>query len=195
MTQKSSDNPIGRLFVVSGPSGSGKSTLCRAAVAATDAVLSVSATTRPQSNTEIDGKDYFFLSQDEFKRKIEHNEFLEYAEVFGHYYGTPASAVHELLSQGRTVILEIDVQGAQQVFARFDEAIGVLVLPPGKDELRRRLCSRGRDDEATIERRLNKAQHEIDTARNDSHYTHHIVNDDLEEATEKLIKLIEVNGK
>lgn len=181
----------GRLFVVSGPSGSGKTTLCKQAVEHVDARLSVSATTRPQGRNEIDGVDYFFLSEPEFLQQIQDGAFLEHARVFDHYYGTPRPAVVEQLEAGLDVILEIDVQGAAQVFAAFDRAVGILVLPPSDDELRRRLTGRGRDAPEVIEKRLSKAREEIAQARAESHYRFTIVNDRLEAAIDDLVRIVE----
>ena len=180
----------GRLFVVSGPSGSGKSTLCRALVEATDAKLSVSATTRPRSQTEVDGENYYFLSQEEFQRKIQKGELLEYAQVFSHYYGTPVEPVRRMLAQGQTVLLEIDVQGARQVFERFPGATGILVLPPNEDELRRRLHDRGRDKSEAIDQRLAKAQWEIEQAQAEGRYKHTVINDDLDRALAEMVAVI-----
>jgi guanylate kinase len=180
----------GRLFVVSGPSGSGKSTLCRAAVARTQARLSISATTRPRGKDEVEGKDYYFLSEKEFTAKVKAGDFLEHARVFDHYYGTPAGPVKQMLAAGETVVLEIDVQGAAQVFKNMPEAIGILILPPDMEELCGRLCRRGRDDESTINKRLSKAQWEIEQARAHGQYRHTIVNDDLNEAIAELAQWI-----
>jgi len=180
----------GRLLVVSGPSGSGKSTLCREAVKRTGARLSVSATTRKQSEQEVEGKDYYFLSVKEFEEKIARNEFLEYARVFDHYYGTPVKPVQEQLGAGETVILEIDVQGAGQVFERFGEAVGILVLPPKPEILQQRLTGRGRDDMDTINKRLAKGREEIEQAEKIKNFQHTIINDELEEAIKELVALI-----
>ncbi|MBN2377317.1 MAG: guanylate kinase [Sedimentisphaerales bacterium] len=190
MKQSGGSDNVGRLFVISGPSGSGKSTLTRAAIKRTGAYLSVSATTRQAGANEQDGKDYFFLTNEEFEKKIQEDQFLEYARVFDHYYGTPAENVKEKLAQGRTVLLEIDVQGAVQVFEKFPDAIGILVLPPDSVELRGRLENRKRDKSEVIEKRLKKAQWEIEQARSGGRYKHTIVNDDLHEAIEKLVNLI-----
>lgn len=180
----------GQLFVVSGPSGSGKSTLVREAIRQTNAQLSISATTRPQGKNEIDGKDYYYLSEKEFKDKIGAEEFLEYARVFDHYYGTPRQPVIEKLNAGQTVLLEIDVQGAAQIFDSFPEAVGILVLPPSDEELHRRLQCRGRDDAGTIKKRLAKAQWEIEQARNIKNFKHTLINEDLGEAIKAMIELI-----
>lgn len=181
----------GRLFVISGPSGCGKSTLCREVLQRTNAGLSVSATTRGRSKSETDGVDYYFLSKKDFKDKIDADEFLEYAQVFENYYGTPAKPVMEKLKDGQTIILEIDVQGAIQVFNRYPEAIGILVLPPSKEILQQRLSQRGRDDKDTIKKRLDKAEWEIEQAQNSKNFKHTVVNDNLNEAIEKMVQIIE----
>ena len=182
----------GKLFVISGPSGSGKSTLAKRAVAQTKMELSISATTRAPGANEVEGKDYYFLSEEDFLRKVEAGEFLEYAQVFDNYYGTPTKPVQEKLVQGKGVVLEIDVQGAQQVFGKLSagQAEGILILPPNEKELRRRLQGRGRDDELTINKRLAKAQWEIAQARTSGNYQHTIVNNDLDKATEQLITIL-----
>ena len=183
-------NRKGKLFVISGPSGSGKSTLARQAVSRTDVQLSISATTRRRGNNERDGKDYYFLDEGEFEKKIDAGEFLEHAKVFDYYYGTPSGPVLELLEKGKTVVLEIDIQGALQVFQNISEAQGVLILPPNDKELRRRLESRGRDDTETINKRLAKAQWEIEQAVASGNYNHVVVNDDLEEATQEISRIL-----
>jgi len=190
MSETARNKKEGRLFVVSGPSGSGKSTLCREAVKHTGACLSVSATTRTPGPQEVEGKDYYFLSEPEFLAQARRGKFLEYAKVFDHYYGTPAEPVRQLLRQGQTVVLEIDVQGAAQVFAQLAEAQGILILPPHEGELRRRLCGRGRDDTHTIDKRLAKAKGEIEQARLSGCYQHTIINDELPRAIEQLVQII-----
>ena len=137
----------GRLFVMSGPSGSGKSTLCRAAAARAGAQLSVSATTRPAGESEVDGKDYYFLAEEDFLEEVRSGQFLEYARIYDHYYGTPAGPVLKKLEEGQSVLLEIDVQGGGQVFEKYPKAVGILILPPSFEELAQRLRERGRDDE------------------------------------------------
>jgi guanylate kinase len=180
----------GRLFVVSGPSGSGKSTLCKAASARLGMYLSVSATTRAAGPNEQNGRDYYFMTETEFLKKVKSGEFLEHAKVFDHYYGTPAGPVLERLARGEDVLLEIDVQGGEQVFAKYPEAKGVLVLPPSFEELRNRLSLRRRDDEVVIDRRLAKAKAEVAQAHRVGYYHYEIVNDKLEDAIEKLVQLI-----
>jgi len=180
----------GTLFVVSGPSGSGKSTLCRAAAAQAGVHLSVSATTRPAGEGEVEGKDYYFLSDEDFLAEVQAGQFLEYARVFDYYYGTPIQPVREKLQEGQSVVLEIDIQGGEQVFEKYPEAVGVLILPPSFEEMARRLRERGRDDEETIQKRLHQAQAEVEQAQMNSRYQHTVVNDNLEQAIEVLTTLI-----
>ncbi len=183
----------GRLLILSGPSGSGKSTLCREAIPRSGAVLSVSATTRPPGKQEEEGVDYYFLSKPEFQKKIEAGEFLEHAEVFGHYYGTPAEAVRKKLKEGKTVVLEIDVQGAMQVFEKFPRAEGILILPPTMEVLKQRLLDRRREDEKTIQGRLAKARWEIEQARSSGRYRYELVNDDLRHTIDRLTAILNGN--
>ena len=182
----------GRLFVISGPSGSGKGTLTRALLKKTDdnVVLSISATTRPQGPGETHGKDYFFISRDEFETKIKNSELLEYAVVFDNYYGTPAGPVKALLDEGKTVILEIDVQGGLQVFENMPDAQGILILPPSDTELEKRLRTRGRDSDEVILKRLEKARWEIESARKSGRYKKEIINDNLEKAISEIVGLV-----
>jgi len=179
----------GKLVVISGPSGVGKSTICRQAVEQTKAHLSISATTRPKAAAEIDGGDYYFLSKDEFQRRLADGAFLEHAEVFGNHYGTPREPVERAMADGQTVILEIDVQGGVLVKAAKPEAVMVFILPPEIDELLRRIEARGRgEDEQVRQQRLAKAEAEI--AAGKSHYEYFVVNDVLEKAVEEVIKII-----
>jgi guanylate kinase len=192
VSETARDKKKGRLFVVSGPSGSGKSTLCREVIKRTEARLSVSVTTRTPGANEVEGKDYYFLDEPEFLRRAEAGEFLEYAKVFDYYYGTPAQEVNEQMERGATVVLEIDVQGAAQVFEKLAVvAKGILILPPNDEELRRRLCGRGRDDADTIDKRLAKAKWEIEQARSSGRYEYTIINDDLNQAIEQMVGIIE----
>ena len=178
------------MVIISGPSGVGKSTICKEVVKNLDAFLSVSATTRARSESEQDGQDYVFLTRDDFQAKIREGEFLEYAEVFGNYYGTPKQPVDEALAARRIVILEIDVQGALQVKEIRPEARTIFVLPPHKKELQRRIDSRGRgEDEITKNRRLETASREIATAW--QHYDHMVVNDNLDQAVQEVVDIIQ----
>ncbi len=180
----------GLLLVISGPSGSGKTTIARAVERRLDGAFSVSATTRPKASGEKSGRDYEFLSEQEFRALIEQGALLEYAQVYGnHWYGTPREPVQRRLDEGRLVILDIDVQGGLQVKRAMPEALLVFVLPPSDEELLRRLRNRGRDDEASVERRLAEAKREIEVGR--AAYDAKIINDDLEQAIEELSSLVE----
>lgn len=158
---------IGLLIVVSGPSGSGKTTLCRKACEAGEAVFSVSCTTRSPRAGEVDGRDYFFLSESEFLAKVERGELFEHAKVHNHWYGTLKSHVFENIQRGVDVLLDIDVQGAMQVRACEDELLkkcflDVFILPPSVEELRSRLSGRGTEDPATFELRMANAVAEME---------------------------------
>jgi guanylate kinase len=186
------DRQPGLLLVISGPSGSGKTTIARAVERRLEGTFSVSATTRPRSQIETGGRDYDFLSEQEFQGLVRAGALLEYAQVFGkHWYGTPRQPVERLLAEGRLVILDIDVQGALQVRRSKPEALMVFVVPPDDEELVRRLRGRGRENEAAIQRRFTEAQKEIEVARASGAYDATVVNDDLEQAIEETCRLIE----
>ena len=174
----------GVLLVVSGPSGSGKTSLCRALLErAPNLRLSVSATTRPPRPGEVNGRDYFFLSEEDFKRQVEGGRFLEHAHVHGHWYGTRAEDVARMREAGHDVLLEIDWQGARQVAERCPDACRIFILPPSIEALRERLTARGQDSPEVIEARVQAAREEMahaDEAR------HRIVNDDFDQALETL---------
>lgn len=182
----------GRLFVVSAPSGAGKTTLVNAIVEQVDSVrLSVSHTTRPRRENEVDGRHYHFVSRDEFQNLVEKGAFLEHADVFGNYYGTSREAVQSLLEQGCNVILEIDWQGAQQVRQAMPGCRSIFILPPSGPELERRLRGRGTDSDEVIARRLAESRSDI------SHWTEFdyvIVNDRLDAALEELAQVISGQG-
>ena len=173
-----------RLFVVSGPSGSGKGTLlAKLREKRPDLGLTVSATTRSPRDGEVDGVSYHFLSEEEFDHMIRDGEFLEWANVHGHKYGTPFSEVRPRVDSGQSVVLEIDVQGALNVRKSFPDAVLVFVEPPSLEELERRLRGRGTEDEDSISLRLTNARKELSLA---SDYDVRIVNDDLETAVDEL---------
>lgn len=174
----------GKLFVISGPSGAGKGTIVNAVMDQADpsgTALSISMTTREPRPGEEDGVNYFFVTKEEFRRQIEAGGFLEYAEVYDHYYGTPKSKVMEKLNQGKDVILEIDIQGALNVKRAFPEGVLIFILPPSMEVLRSRLTGRGTDAPEVIERRLSKTRGELTFI---DRYDYGVVNDDLEEAVE-----------
>jgi guanylate kinase len=180
----------GKVVIVSGPSGVGKSTICKAVVNQLDNVhLSISATTRPRSTNEIDGRDYWFLSEQDFKEELEKGGFLEHAEVFGHCYGTPKAKVEEALKAGQTVILEIDVQGAMQAKSVYPDAVMIFILPPTERALAERMNRRGRDDIDAAEERLEGASDEIAAAW--QHYKHMVINDNLEQAVKECTQIIQ----
>ena len=181
----------GKLLVVSGPSGVGKSTIDREVIARSNGqvVYSVSATTREPREGETDGQDYHFVSHEAFEAMIENNELLEHADVFGNYYGTPAAPARKAIDEGKTVLLEIDVQGGLDIAKRCPEATFVLIVPPSEEELEARLRGRDTEDEQTVQTRLNKAQWELATARDSGAYPTEIVNDTLETAIAELLSV------
>ncbi len=179
----------GRLIIISGPSGVGKSTVIRLLARRIGAKVSISATTRPPSNQEKNGVDYYFLSREEFERLIREDKLLEYAEYLGNYYGTPRRPVDEALESGVDVILGIETRGAKEVAKKIPDAIIIFLLPPGDEELTRRIRSRARDDEATIQRRLANAKAETTLARQSGIYRYWVVNDDLNRAVDELVSI------
>jgi guanylate kinase len=173
-----------RVFIVSGPSGSGKSTLVQNLHSLPGLMFSISSTTRPQRLTESPGKCYDFITETEFKRRIESGEFLEHAQVFGrHWYGTPRRQLDEARRAGLDLILEIDVQGMQQVKQKLPEAIAIFIVPPSRKDLEQRLRSRGQDSDEAIARRLDRARLEIASS---AQYDFVIVNDELQRASDEL---------
>lgn len=183
------NKPKGLLLVVSGPSGAGKGTICGLLrKALPDLAYSVSVTTRAPREGEVDGKDYFFKTVSQVKDMIFRGELLEYAQVYGNYYGTPKPYVMGLLNEGRDVLLEIDVQGALQIKKVFPDGVFVFVVPPTLTELRARIYNRGKDTEEVIEKRLKEATHELRYA---SKYDYIIVNDIAEKAAERVLTLLE----
>lgn len=173
-----------RLFVISGPSGAGKVTLlAELRKQRPDLGLTVSATTRSPRPGEVDGTSYYFLSDEEFRRRIAAGEFVEWAEVHGHLYGTLVSEVKRLLAKGHSLVLEIDVQGALNVRKVYPDAVLVFIEPPSLQVLEERLRGRGTEDEASIELRLKNARHEMELA---DQYDVRIVNDTVDRAAQEL---------
>ncbi len=183
----------GKIVIISGPSGVGKSTICKEVVKRLDNVcLSISVTTRPMAEAEIDGQDYWFLSQQQFRKRINEGSLLEYAEVFGHLYGTPKDKVEVALGAGKTIILEIDVQGAREVKSVYPDAAMVFIFPPTEKELAQRIKNRGREGMEAVEERLEGADTEFAAAW--QYYEHMVVNDDLEHAVKEVIQIIKQNS-
>lgn len=178
----------GILVVVSGFSGAGKGTVMKRLLEKyMDYALSVSATTRNPREGEVDGREYFFRTKEEFEKLIEEDALIEYAQYVGNYYGTPRSYVEEQLSQGKNVILEIEIQGAMKVKEKIPEALLVFVTPPTVEELKNRLVGRGTETEDVIADRLARAAEE---AEGMGEYDYILVNDDLEECVENLHQII-----
>jgi guanylate kinase len=181
----------GALIVISGPSGVGKTTIVHRVREELDAIFSVSATTRPKSNRETDGVDYYFISSDQFEKLVLEGAFLEHAEVFHcHRYGTLKNPVEKALSEGRLTLLDIDVQGGMQVHQNMAQSLRFFILPPSEDELLRRLTARGREDADSIQRRFSEAKQEIALARECGAYDFFIVNDDLDLAVAEIVAVI-----
>jgi guanylate kinase len=180
----------GIMFVVSSPSGAGKSTIARKLLAADPGLeMSVSATTRPIRPGEVDGRDYHFVDLDRFKAMVAEGEFLEWAHVFGHRYGTPHGPVDQALAEGRDVLFDIDWQGAQQLYQLAGgDVVRIFIFPPSMDELDRRLRARGTDSDEVVNARMSRAAAEI------SHwdgYDYVLVNDDVESCFAKVQTILD----
>ena len=184
------DKHAGKLFILSGPSGAGKGTICKEVLAQTsrdDVQLSVSMTTRNPRNGETEGVSYYFVSKEEFLRKIEAGGLLEHAEVYGNYYGTPKQPVIEKLAAGIDVILEIDMQGALKVKENYPNGVFIFILPPSMSELRKRLTGRGTETAEAIEMRLGETLKELSYI---DKYDYCVVNGKLEEAVNRVKSIL-----
>ncbi|MGZ6009368.1 MAG: guanylate kinase [Rhizomicrobium sp.] len=184
----------GLMLVLSSPSGAGKTTISRRLLQSdADIVMSVSATTRPPRPNEINGQDYFFVSEDEFDRMIQSGELLEHATVFGRRYGTPRSAVTNALNSGKDVLFDIDWQGTQQLRQQArDDMVSVFIFPPSKEELERRLRIRAQDSEVVVRQRMAKATDEL------SHwaeYDYLVKNDDIQHALGEVEEILRVERR
>lgn len=178
----------GNLIVISGPSGSGKGTICQGLFdKIPDLHLSISATTRKPRSGEKEGINYYYLSKQEFEKKINAGQLLEWADVYGNYYGTPKEPVIEAINSGKDVVLEIDVQGALQVKSKHTDCILIFLIPPSRTELEMRLRKRGTDSTEEIEHRLKWAIKEIKEVRK---YDYLVINDDIASAVEKVCAII-----
>ena len=179
----------GLMFILSSPSGAGKTTIARRLLEEDGHIrMSVSATTRPIRPGEVDGRDYHFVSQEQFDRMVEGDEFMEWAQVFGNSYGTPKAQIRAGLKAGQDFLFDIDWQGTQQLFQKAEtDVVRVFLLPPSLDELRRRLTSRGTDSAEVIAGRMARAQAEI------SHwdgYDYVVVNDDIDACFAKVVQIL-----
>jgi len=180
--------PSGKLIVLTGPSGVGKGTIVKSLIQKYPQLhLSVSATTRNPRSGEVDGRDYYFLSREEFQSAIAEGEFLEWAEYAGNYYGTPKTKVQELIDAGKLVLLEIELVGARAVSKIFPDAVRIFLLPPSMAELETRLRGRGTDLDVVIEKRLLRAKEEVAASEE---FEIRIVNQDLATAIQDVAKVI-----
>ena len=182
-------NERGLLVIISGPSGVGKGTIRKALFDISDNnfCYSVSMTTRKPREGEVDGRDYFFVSKEEFEKRIKDNGFLEQAEFVGEYYGTPLDYIEKKLQAGKEVVVEVEVQGALQVHDRLPEAVFIFIVPPSKKALIRRLKNRGTDSPSKIKKRIIKAEGEYSLAYK---YDYIVVNDDVTNAADRIYAII-----
>ena len=177
-----------KLIILTGPSGVGKGTVVKEILGKEKKFwLSISATTREPRVGEKDGENYYFLNREKFKKMIEQNLFLEWAQFAGNYYGTPLSSVNEKIKKGFTVLLEIEVEGAMQVKDKFPNSLSIFLLPPDKAELERRIRNRGTENEEAIRKRLSRANYEISVS---NQFDFVLTNNNIDETAVRIIKLI-----
>jgi len=182
------NSALGDIFVITAPSGTGKTTLVRLLLSSLpNLVFSISYTTRSPRPNEVHGKDYFFVTKEEFEKMITAGEMIEWAEVYGNYYGTSARFLQETIEKGKDILLDIDIQGAKQVKQRFPQAVLIFLLPPSLEELERRLKKRATDAIEVIQKRLAEARTEIAAAKE---FDYIVVNDILEKALEELKAIV-----
>lgn len=181
-------NKRGILAIISGFSGVGKGTVVNKLLEKDNYAVSISATTREPRQGEVDGKNYFFKSRDEFENMIENNQLIEYAEYVGNYYGTPRDYVFKKLEEGYDVILEIEMQGALKVKEKFPETALIFITPPSADELKKRLVGRGTETIEQIDKRMSRAVDECDYMNK---YDYIVVNDDLDECVDDIHRLLQ----
>ncbi len=182
-------NKKGLLVIFSGPSGSGKGTIMKSLLASReDTVLSVSMTTRAPRPGEIDGYHYHFVTREEFQKTIEEDGFLEYAEYNGNFYGTPEAPIRRLLNEGKNVMLEIEVQGAEKVMDHRSDVVSIFITTPSYEELERRLRGRGTEPEEVIQGRMKTSQYELSRA---FRYQYIVLNDEVEKAVERITTIID----
>ena len=181
-------NKRGILAIISGFSGAGKGTVVNKLLEKDNYAVSISATTREPRQGEVDGKNYFFKSRDEFENMIENNQLIEYAEYVGNYYGTPRDYVFKKLEEGYDVVLEIEMQGALKVKEKFPETALIFITPPSADELKKRLVGRGTETIEQIDKRMSRAVDECDYMNK---YDYIVVNDDLDECVDEIHRLLQ----
>ena len=189
MAELTFDHP-GTLLVLCGPSGVGKSTISRLLAENHGVTYIVSATTRPKKEGDEKGKIYDHIEKQEFFRRLDNDEFLEYAQVYGDYYGTPKKAALDNMRAGRDVLLEIDVQGALQVRYQYADALMIFILPPDEPTLLQRLTDRGRDSAEDIQKRSRAAKREIHMAKGSRAFDYMVINDNLDQAVAEIIRII-----
>ncbi|WP_416198099.1 MAG: guanylate kinase [Sporanaerobacter sp.] len=178
----------GLLVVVSGPSGCGKGTICKELLGRNkDIIISISATTRKPRNGEVEGVNYFFIDKEQFDAMVQNDEFIEYANVHGNFYGTPKKFVLDKLKNGENILLEIDVQGAIQIKKMYPEAILIFIVPPSMEELKNRIVGRGTESESDIEKRYENAFKELEYIKE---YEYMVINDEVIAAVEKIESII-----
>ena len=179
-----------KLFVIAGPSGVGKGTVIKELLDSDESLIySVSSTTRKPRPGEVDGVNYNFLSEEQFKKSIDNDEFLEWAIYNGNHYGTSKNTVNNALKNGKSIILEIEIQGALQIMGKCPEAVFIFILPPSYDELEKRLRGRNTEDEQTIQNRLKITQKELEIGKK---FKYSIVNDTVENAVKRIQKIIDM---
>jgi guanylate kinase len=177
----------GLLIVVSGPSGTGKGTVCSELLSqAQDLAYSISATTRQPRAGEVDGKNYYFMDKADFEKKIAEGGFLEYANVYGNYYGTPLGKIEERLAKGEDILLEIDTQGALNVMKKCPDGLFIFLVPPSLAELERRIRGRGSETEESLQKRMGSACKEIEDGRK---YSYVVVNDTVKHAVQRILAI------
>ncbi|MEG3591696.1 MAG: guanylate kinase [Pseudomonadota bacterium] len=177
------------LFIISAPSGAGKTSLIQAITQShDDFVLSISHTTRPMRPGESDGDDYFFITKALFEQMIENNDFAEYAKVFGNYYGTSKKAIEKLVEANKSILFDVDWQGAEKLKKVFSNAISIFILPPSLEVLQHRLIERSQDSDAEIASRMKKAKSEISHYKN---YDFFVINDEFQDAAEHLLSIMQ----
>lgn len=185
--------PPARLIVISAPSGCGKTTIVRELLRRHPKLLfSVSATTRPKRSQEVDGRDYFFLTKEEFKQKVTRGDLVEWEEIYGDYYGTLKSQVEAALKSDRALIFDVDVKGAITIKKKYPEAVLVFIKPPSLAVLEQRLMKRRTESEGAIQKRLKRVPMELEQER---HFDHSVVNDDLNRAVEEVEQILNLNGE